>query len=153
MSITCAETGTYLVIVNMGYNCNEGSGDDAVGFIRLQVDGAEKAVTELGLATGQSDNNPYHWSTCTITWVGAINSGDVVNAQWRRDSGDYIRCLVENGAGMRVMGKVGMKHEGVLREYAFQKGAFRDFGVYSMLKRDYEGNRCDENLLANAKRL
>lgn len=34
-----------------------------------------------------------------------------------------------------------MKQEGVLREYLFQKGVFRDFGVYSVLKRDYEGRR------------
>jgi RimJ/RimL family protein N-acetyltransferase len=39
------------------------------------------------------------------------------------------------------MENIGMKQEGVLREYLFQKGAFRDFGVYSVLKRDYEGRR------------
>ena len=50
-------------------------------------------------------------------------------------------CLVDNRAGIGVMEKVGMKQEGVLREYLFQKGAFRDFGVYSMLKRDYEGRQ------------
>ena len=50
-------------------------------------------------------------------------------------------CLVDNRAGIRVMEKSGMKQEGVLREYLFQKGTFRDFGVYSMLKRDYEGGR------------
>jgi len=50
-------------------------------------------------------------------------------------------CLLDNRAGIRVLEKVGMKQEGVLREYVFQKGAFRDFGVYSMLKRDYEGRQ------------
>jgi ribosomal-protein-alanine N-acetyltransferase len=48
-------------------------------------------------------------------------------------------CLVENRAGMRVMEKVGMKQEGVLREHLFQKRAFRDFCLYAMLKRDYQG--------------
>jgi ribosomal-protein-alanine N-acetyltransferase len=47
-------------------------------------------------------------------------------------------CLVNNRGGIGVMEKVGMKQEGVLREYLFQKGAFRDFAVHSMLKRDYE---------------
>jgi ribosomal-protein-alanine N-acetyltransferase len=50
-------------------------------------------------------------------------------------------CLTDNQAGIGVMEKVGMKQEGVLREYLFQKGAFRDFSVYSMLKRDYEEGR------------
>lgn len=45
-------------------------------------------------------------------------------------------CLVDNRAGIRVMERVGMKREGVLREYLFQKGAFRDFVLYSMLKCD-----------------
>jgi ribosomal-protein-alanine N-acetyltransferase len=43
-------------------------------------------------------------------------------------------CLADNGAGIRVMEKVGMKLEGFLRAYLFQKGAFRDFVVYAMLK-------------------
>jgi ribosomal-protein-alanine N-acetyltransferase len=47
-------------------------------------------------------------------------------------------CLVDIRVGIRVMEKVGMEQEEVLREYLFQKGAFRDFGVYSVLKRDYE---------------
>jgi len=50
-------------------------------------------------------------------------------------------CLVDNRAGIAVMEKVGMKQEGLLREYLFQKGAFRDFVAYSMLKRDYGGRR------------
>jgi ribosomal-protein-alanine N-acetyltransferase len=49
-------------------------------------------------------------------------------------------CLVDNLAGVRVLEKAGMQKEGVLREYAFQKGALRDFLVYSMLRRDYEGS-------------
>jgi ribosomal-protein-alanine N-acetyltransferase len=47
-------------------------------------------------------------------------------------------CLVDNLAAIRVLEKAGMKKEGVLREYAFQKGAFGYSCVYSMLRRDYE---------------
>jgi len=45
--------------------------------------------------------------------------------------------LVDNGAAMRVMEKVGMQKEGVLRDYLFQKGEFRDFAVYAILQRDF----------------
>lgn len=50
-------------------------------------------------------------------------------------------CIVENRASIRVLEKVGMRRESVLQEYLFQKGAFRDFVLYAMLKRDYEGRR------------
>jgi ribosomal-protein-alanine N-acetyltransferase len=48
-------------------------------------------------------------------------------------------CLLDNRAGMRVLEKAGMQQEGILREHLFQKGAFRDFCLYAMLKRNYEG--------------
>jgi ribosomal-protein-alanine N-acetyltransferase len=45
--------------------------------------------------------------------------------------------LVDNGAAMRVMEKAGMQKEGVLRDYLFQKGDFRDFIVYAVLPHDF----------------
>jgi ribosomal-protein-alanine N-acetyltransferase len=47
-------------------------------------------------------------------------------------------CLVENRAGERLLEKAGMQREGVLREYLYQKGAFRDFSVYAILGRMME---------------
>ena len=49
-------------------------------------------------------------------------------------------CLVENHAARRVLEKAGMVREGLLRQYLFQKGAFRDFELYAILRRDYEQN-------------
>lgn len=46
--------------------------------------------------------------------------------------------LVENRAGIRVLEKVGMRREGLLRDYLFQKGAFGDCAVYAMLKGEYQ---------------
>jgi ribosomal-protein-alanine N-acetyltransferase len=43
-------------------------------------------------------------------------------------------CLIDNRAAARVMEKAGMKKEGELREYLFQKGALWDFCMYSMLR-------------------
>ena len=45
-------------------------------------------------------------------------------------------CVRDNRAAARVMEKAGMRKEGELREYLFQKGAFRDFSIYAMLRRD-----------------
>ena len=61
--------------------------------------------------------------------------------------------LVENWAGIRVIEKVGMQREGVLRGYQFQKGAFRDFVVYAMLRHQYPKRREDGEHGANASDL
>ncbi len=45
--------------------------------------------------------------------------------------------ICEHRAATRVLEKVGMTKEGLLRESDFQKGRFRDFFVYAILRRDY----------------
>ena len=47
------------------------------------------------------------------------------------------RCKVENPASARVMEKVGMTFEGVLRESSFSKGRFLDLKIYSILRREW----------------
>ncbi len=46
-------------------------------------------------------------------------------------------CINDNRAAARVMEKLGMKKEGELREYLFQKGAFWNFCVYSILQQEF----------------
>lgn len=43
-------------------------------------------------------------------------------------------CDVENIASARVMEKCGMRLEGVLRQYAYLKGKFRDMKCYAILR-------------------
>lgn len=47
-------------------------------------------------------------------------------------------CINDNRAAARVMEKAGMKKEGELREYLFQKGAFRNFWMYSILQQEFQ---------------
>lgn len=47
------------------------------------------------------------------------------------------KCLVENIASSRVMEKVGMQFEGILRKGLFIKGQHRDLKLYSILREDY----------------
>ena len=47
-------------------------------------------------------------------------------------------CQVDNHSSRRVLEKAGMKEEGVLRDYIYQKGAFRDLFQYSILKREWD---------------
>ncbi len=46
-------------------------------------------------------------------------------------------CWVENAASARVLEKVGMHVEGILRQFVFVKGAFRDIRWYSLLRDEY----------------
>lgn len=47
------------------------------------------------------------------------------------------RCIAENTASERVMQKAGLGYEGTLRDYVFRKGAYRDYKIYSILRREY----------------
>jgi [ribosomal protein S5]-alanine N-acetyltransferase len=49
------------------------------------------------------------------------------------------RCEVENHASERVMQKVGMQFEGVLRQHAQVMGQYRDLKLYSMLRQEWPG--------------
>lgn len=46
-------------------------------------------------------------------------------------------CIPENIGSCRVMEKVGMKYEGLIREYMYIKGKFQDLKLYSILRREY----------------
>ena len=46
-------------------------------------------------------------------------------------------CKVENIASSRVMEKVGMQFEGILREHKFIKGQYWDLKIYSILRQEF----------------
>jgi ribosomal-protein-alanine N-acetyltransferase len=48
------------------------------------------------------------------------------------------RCLVPNIASARVMEKIGMNYEGILRQHIYVKGTFHDLKIYAILKSDWE---------------
>lgn len=53
-------------------------------------------------------------------------------------------CLVENHASARVMEKVGMRYEGLLREAFCHRGRYCDLKLYSILQSDWkQAPHCD----------
>ncbi|MEW5760632.1 MAG: GNAT family protein [Candidatus Thermoplasmatota archaeon] len=46
-------------------------------------------------------------------------------------------CMIENIASRRVLEKVGMTFEGILREHIFARGSYHDLKVYSILRKEY----------------
>ena len=49
----------------------------------------------------------------------------------------YAFSFPENVGSYTVMEKVGMKYEGLIREYMYIKGKFQDLKLYSILRREY----------------
>ncbi len=47
-------------------------------------------------------------------------------------------CVPENAASIRLLEKLGMQREGLLREHDFVFGKWKDRGVYGLLCRDYD---------------
>jgi ribosomal-protein-alanine N-acetyltransferase len=50
------------------------------------------------------------------------------------------RCLPEHAASRRVMAKLGMTFEGILRQHVLMKGRFADLAMYAVLRRDWKPN-------------
>jgi ribosomal-protein-alanine N-acetyltransferase len=48
-------------------------------------------------------------------------------------------CNVPNTASARVMEKIGMRYEGILRQYLFSQGSYRDVKIYSILRVEWVG--------------
>jgi ribosomal-protein-alanine N-acetyltransferase len=50
-------------------------------------------------------------------------------------------CMVENVASARVMEKVGMRFEGILRQFVFRRGVYEDLNMYAILADEWDGFR------------
>lgn len=50
------------------------------------------------------------------------------------------RCISVNHAAARVLEKAGMTKEGELRDYLYQKGAFWNFSIYAILRKEFGRN-------------
>jgi ribosomal-protein-alanine N-acetyltransferase len=46
-------------------------------------------------------------------------------------------CISDNYAAAKVLSKIGMHKEGLMKKYLYQKENFRDFIMFSVLKEDY----------------
>ncbi len=50
----------------------------------------------------------------------------------------YATCRPQNTASEKVMQRIGMKREGLLREHWYYKGAYHDSLLYSILENEYQ---------------
>jgi RimJ/RimL family protein N-acetyltransferase len=52
----------------------------------------------------------------------------------------YATCLKRNIASAKVLQKLGMAHEGSLRQHVYHRGEFEDLEEYGLLKQDFTSN-------------
>ena len=100
-----------------------------IGFVNYAP---EHARAELGYALARR-----HWNQ------GLTTEAAVAVKAWAFGTMGLNRidalCMVENVASTRVMERIGMKYEGLLRGYVYWKDHYHDLKIYSMLRSDYEG--------------
>ena len=72
--------------------------------------------------------------------LAAEAASEVIKFGFEKLGLNRIECkyIIGNNASRRVMEKLGMSFEGVRREGMLIKGAYRDIGVCSILRREYD---------------
>lgn len=102
-----------------------------IGAVGLEID-AHDAKAELGYWTGK----PY-WNRgyCTEAAKEVLRFGFGVLGLNRIEARHFTR----NPASGRVLQKIGMRHEGHLRQSIRKWDKFEDLELYAVLKSDFEG--------------
>ena len=79
--------------------------------------------------------NPHYWGVGIATDAAKM----VISFAFEQLGLNRVEAkhMVGNDASGRVMEKLGMKKEGVLREYMFVKGSYEDICLYSITAADY----------------
>lgn len=98
-----------------------------IGFVGLKVVSARHRIFELVYALGED-----YWGKGIL--VEAAKA--LIDFSFSHFAINRLQCSckVENTASARVMEKLGMKYEGILRSYLYLKGEFWDLKMYSLLK-------------------
>jgi len=92
---------------------------------------ADQARAELGYALSRK-----YWGNGYMP--EAVRSVIVFGFRMMKLNRIEARCKIPNTASCRVMEKVGMKFEGILRQNLFAKGSFHDMKMYSILREEWD---------------
>ncbi len=133
--------------------------DDSINFLKLVIQKYENnEPSDWGII--YKENNKFIGTCGYVSWVPVHSLAEIGYALSREYWGKglmteaakevikygfekmnlnriYARCFVKNIGSQKVLEKVGMKFEGILREQMFIKGIFRDMKIYSILRKEY----------------
>ncbi len=133
--------------------------DDSISFLKSMIQKYEnKEVSEWGIIYKESNK---FIGTCGYLWWNPTHASAEVGYALSRKYWDIgimteairevikfgfekmglnrieARCKLLNIASQKVMEKVDMKFEGIMREGLFAKGFYHDLKVYSILKKEF----------------
>jgi len=133
--------------------------DDSIDFLKSVLRRYENnEVSEWGIV--YKENNKFIGTCGYVLWVPVHSLAEIAFALSREYWGKglmteavkevikygfekmnlnriYARCFMENIGSQKVLEKVGMKFEGILREQMFIKSKFSDMKIYSILRKEY----------------
>ena len=102
-----------------------------IGSVGLNVDEGKHETAEIGFWIGKP---LWGQSYCTEAANAIINVGfETLGLNCT-----YTNHFVENKASGRVMKKLGMNHEGTLKQRKWKNGEIKDLEVYPILKREFK---------------
>ena len=103
-----------------------------IGGVNLRVD-LDRRAAEMGYSVARG-----HWNKgiCTEAARSVI---DAAFSSYQDLNRVYARADVDNVGSQRVMEKVGMTKEGVLRMNRVERGEAVDDAVFAILRREWEG--------------
>lgn len=108
--------------------------DQAIGYVGLNGISKASQSAELGYWIGE----PY-WGKGLMTEAAQL----LVDYGFRELGLNRIkaRCRADNRRSYRVMEKLGMQHEGLMRQEAYRDGQFHDQRHYAILRSEWEARR------------
>ena len=104
----------------------ETDGGRLVGAIGLSIH-KKNRVAELGYWIGKP-----HWNK------GYATQAAEALLEYAFEHLSITRHMTGNPASGRVMEKIGMQFEGVLRQSSYRWGSFRDIAMYSILREEFQ---------------
>ena len=108
----------------------EKESNKAIGAVSLRVQSLEHKQADMGYVLNRN-----YWGTGIMTEAGKAMLEFAFNKLELHRVWAYART--ENAASIKVLQKIGMKQEGLLREHLFYKGTWWSSYLYSCLKMDF----------------
>jgi len=118
--------------------------DGTPGSWGIELDQEKKIIGTIGFLYWDTENQRAEtgFALSNKYW----NQGIMTEALWKILSFGFTRMdlnrieartFSNNIASQKVLEKVGMKYEGLLREHALVKGNYQDLKLYSILRKDF----------------
>lgn len=132
-------------LVNFAKLSYEKGSPECLGIV-LKNDPEKKVIGTVGLVIVSAKNRTFelayaldeaHWGKGILVEASKV----LIDYAFKHYALDRLqcRCRLENSQSARVMEKLGMKYEGIMRSAMYNKNVSSDLKMYSILKSEWKG--------------